>query len=52
VVFQVVHKSGPLTIGVCALQVVARWCVPDEESAALRPARGTPPVREKLGNEH
>jgi lipopolysaccharide transport system ATP-binding protein len=47
VVFQIVHRSGPLTIGVCALQVVARWCVPDEESAS-----GTAPVREKLGNEH
>jgi len=53
VVFQVVRKSGPLTIGVCALQVAARWCALDEETAAPRPVSGTPPpVREKLGNEN
>lgn len=49
VVFQVIRKSGPLSIGVCALEATARWCASSEETASIRPVSGSgTPVLENL----
>ena len=53
VVFQVVRKPGPMTIGVCALQVSASWCSADDGARAAGPAiEMIKTVPEEFRNEH
>jgi len=40
VVFQVIQKSHPLTIGICSLRIAARWCEP-----APRPIDAPPVIQ-------
>ena len=53
VVFQVIRKPGPLTIGVCALQVAARWCPSDEgDVQADRAYTKATTIRDEFKNDH